>query len=157
MSRFLYVTILFGLALHSAPAAAQGFGNPFAGGTAGGLGPYGNATGATMHLVQAAPLAKVGATAAALSAGEASKEPPHQAELREGAGILEAMFVGCAAGSFLGGYTAWSTAVPAVGAELAMAAGAPGLAAAAAVGCGLGAATATVTVVAGSLWSWMFR
>ncbi len=155
--------------LAGAPALAQSPGNPFAGRPSGGLGPYGNDAGATLHLMQAAPAVRVGpagAVASSAAAGAAREEPretPHRIETREGSPWFEAMFVGCAAGAFLGGYTAWSTAAPAVGAELAvMGAPAAGYAMAAlgtatAIGCGLGASTATVSVAASTLWSWVFR
>ncbi len=157
------------MVLGGTPAIAQSRGNPFAGRPAGGLGPYGNDTGAGVHLMQAMPAMRLGAPAAAVAASTTatdaseSREMPHRAELREGSPVWEAMFVGCSAGAFLGGYTAWSTAAPVVGAELAVV-GAPAAAAVAAtlgtaslIGCGLGAATATVSVAAASLWSWAFR
>lgn len=151
-----------------APAQAQSPGNPFAGRPAGGLGPYGNDAGATLHLMQAAPAVRVAPTGAVAStvtgaAREEPRETPHRVETREGSPWFEAMFVGCAAGAFLGGYTAWSTAAPAVGAELAvMGAPAAGYAMAAlgtatAIGCGLGASTATVSVAAAAVWSWAFK
>lgn len=155
------------LVLTAVPAAAQAPGNPFAGRPAGGLGPYGNDTGASLHLMQAAPALRLGAPVAggAVASGTATEEPrePHRAETREGSPLWEAMFVGCTAGAFLGGYTAWATAAPVVGAELAAVGGPVGgyamaaVGTASAIGCGLGAATATVSVAASSLWAWVFR
>ena len=156
------------------PAASQPFPNPFAArpvGTPGaGLGPYGNDTGAALHLMQTAqstiPLPAAAARSAAAArlapAGDEAEEMPHRAELREGSRVLEAMFVGCSAGAFLGGYTAWSSATPVIAAELAVAgpAGAgiaTALGAAAAIGCGLGAATGAISVTASALWSWAVR
>lgn len=156
------------MVIGAAPAAAQLGNNPFAGRPAGGLGPYGSDAGATMHLIQAGPLMRAGTTTAAAATGSAaatgeSREMPHRAELREGTPLWEAMFVGCAAGAFLGGYTAWSTITPLAGAELAVvgtpAAGylAGALGTGLAIGCGLGASTAAVTVAATAFWSWAFR
>jgi hypothetical protein len=167
MSAYRIPTILALLVLGATQALAQAPGNPFAGRPGGGLGPYGNDTGAGLHLMQAAPVPRLGtpkvvATTTAV-AGEESKEMPHRAEIREGSPLWEAMFVGCSAGAFLGGYTAWSTTAPVVGAELAAIGGPAGgyaaaaLGTAAAIGCGLGAATATVSIAASSLWSWAFR
>lgn len=160
-------TLFVLLALGGTPAFAQSPGNPFAGRPAGGLGPYGSDTGASLHLMQAAPAMRIGVPAVVTTTsavdGEESREMPHRAEIREGTPLWEAMFVGCSAGAFLGGYTAWSTTTPVVGAEL-VAIGAPAagyvaaaLGTASAIGCGLGAATATVSVAAASLWSWAFR
>lgn len=167
MSAHRITTILALLVLGGTPAVAQAPGNPFAGRPAGGLGPYGNDTGAALHLMQATPAMRLGTptvvTTTTAVVGQESREMPHRVEVREGTPLWEAMFVGCSAGAFLGGYTAWSTAAPVVGAELAMmgppAAGyvAAAVGTAAAIGCGLGAATATVSVAAGSLWSWAFR
>lgn len=154
------------LAVSFGPAAAQGFGNPFAATPGAGLGPYGNGTGASVHLMQLGPLAKAGTAAIATRptrVATEAREPPHRAELPEGSQILEAMFIGCSAGAFLGGYTAWSTVVPAVGAEVAVAgapvaaAAAAGVLSASAIGCGLGAATGVVTLAAGTAWNWAFR
>lgn len=159
LSRIIVISAL-GLAVLPAPSSAQGFGNPFAGRPAGaGPGPYGNDAGASIHLMQMGPAAKPGVVAAAAARGPRSateSEPTHQAEPSKAAAVLEAMFVGCAAGTFLGGFTAWATVVPA--AELAAAAAppaAPGLLAAGAIGCGLGAATAVVSLGASSLWAWV--
>jgi len=168
--KFPYAHALIAIATLSggaSPSAAQGFGNPFAAGPGAGLGPYGNGTGASVHLIQLGSMAKAGATAAAIGnrptrAAAETAEPRHQAELPEGLRLLEAMFIGCSAGAFLGGYTAWSTALPAVGAEVAVAGppaagAAAGVLAASAIGCGLGAATAVVTLAAGTVWNWAVR
>ena len=98
---------------------AQQRGNPFAGRARGGagLGPYGSDAGAMPHLMQVPGMMVPGMMAPADLAehrrhasgvvaqrGEAPEVPETSTE-----DPWEAMFVGCAAGGFLGGFTAATT------------------------------------------------
>lgn len=148
-------------------ATAQSPANPFAGRPAGGSGPYGSETGARIHLMQGFPAAgpragAAGVAATASATDESSAEASHSPESRGASSIFEAMFVGCSAGAFLGGYSAWSAAPATVAAAELTLTAAPGgalavgaIGVAAGIGCGLGAATGVVSLSAASVWSWV--
>jgi hypothetical protein len=168
--RALAIALSIVAAIGTVPASAQQRGNPFAGRRFGGAGPYGSDAGAMPHLMQV-PQIMVPPGMAERRRGMAgvvvqpSGEPPGKPELLEANqdNTWEAIFVGCTAGGFLGGFSAATTtsvvssgaaAVP-VGMALPVLAGT--VASAAAIGCGVGVATAAVSVSAAALWHWLAR
>jgi len=174
------LAISLAVAIGTVPTSAQQRGNPFAGrpggfgGQRGGFGPYGSDAGAMPHLMQVPQIMappdlaehRHGRVGAVVQRGETPEVPEANSE---DAG--EAMFVGCAAGGFLGGFTAATTsflvtsgaAAPTAAAAAAATTGvalpvlAGALVSATAIGCSIGVATAAVSVSAASLWHWLAR
>lgn len=171
--RFLSGTLLITICIGAVPAAAQQPGNPFAGGTPGGPGPYGSEAGAAHHLMQLPQILAPSFGTAAVSrqfrrppgssttvvATEGGEKPEAPEVPEAGRGFWEAMFVACSAGTFLGAFAALTTTtvVTAGTGAAAAPAFAAAVASASAVGCGLGVSTAVVSIGAGSLWQAMAR
>lgn len=169
--RVLAFALCVGAAMATTPACAQQRGNPFAGRSAGGAGPYGSDAGARVHMMQQSQIMTRAYGAAAAGAGD-----PASVVVEDG-GTLKAprrvdpdsdlgqvLFASCAGGAFLGGLTsATTTTVVASGAGAAAAAGmglpilAGAVASASAIGCGIGVATAVVSLGAADVWRRLFH
>lgn len=169
--RVLGIVVCVGAVAATMPARAQQFGNPFAGRSAGGAGPYGSDAGARVHIMQQSQIMTRAYGAAAAGAGDPASivvedggtlKAPKRVD--PNSDLWEVLFASCAGGAFLGGLTsATTTTVVVSGAGAAAGAGlglpilAGAIASASAIGCGIGVSTAAVSLGAADVWRRLFR